>query len=86
MKKVTIDAGAIKFILSGADVMAPGILVNEELRSLEAEEYVLIFGEQRNYALAIGKCVQSGEEAASARKGVAINVFHVIGDGLWRNC
>ncbi|CAJ0874198.1 15836_t:CDS:2, partial [Entrophospora sp. SA101] len=59
-----VDKGAIKFILSGANIMCPGLTskgarIDEEL---PAEAIVSIFAEGKEHALAVGLTKKSTED------------------------
>ncbi|CAJ0648346.1 9810_t:CDS:10, partial [Entrophospora sp. SA101] len=62
--KLQVDKGAIKFILSGANIMCPGLTskgarIDEEL---PAEAIVSIFAEGKEHALAVGLTKKSTED------------------------
>lgn len=61
MHKVQVDRGAIKFVLSGANIMCPGLTspggkIDEEL---EANTPVAIYAEGKVHACAVGYTVMS---------------------------
>lgn len=61
MHKVQVDRGAIKFVLSGANIMCPGLTspggkLDEEL---EANTPVAIYAEGKVHACAVGYTVMS---------------------------
>ena len=75
-----VDQGAIKHIISGSVVMAPGIC---QIDPIEAGMAVTIFAEKKTYALAVGVVLRNSEDIMSDRKGPAIEVVHRLTDGLW---
>lgn len=84
--KVQVDRGAIKFVLSGANVMCPGLTsagaqLPEE--NLEKDSIVTIYAEGKENALAIGRLLMSTDDIKSINKGVGIELLHYLGDGLW---
>lgn len=85
--KVRVDRGAIKFVLSGANVMCPGLTsAGGELP--EAPGYpegtiVTIYAEGKEHALAVGKLMMSTEDIKSKNKGICIESCTYLGDGLW---
>ncbi|KAK6455099.1 PUA-like domain-containing protein [Scheffersomyces xylosifermentans] len=84
--RVQVDRGAIKFVLSGANIMCPGLTsagakLPEE--NIENESIVSIYAEGKENALAVGKLVMSTDEIKSVNKGIGIEVLHYLGDGLW---
>lgn len=89
--KVTVDRGAIPFILGGANIMCPG-LTNEggEMPLDEGDEPalakgdgVVIYAEGKEFALAVGFMTMSSKEIRKKNKGNGIEVCHFLGDGLW---
>ena len=81
MRSVTVDMGAIKFVSSGADAMAPGIIDAD--RTVEPGDLVWIRDETHHQPLAIGEALISGSDMISASSGKAVKVVHHIGDELW---
>ncbi|ODV59825.1 translation machinery-associated protein 20 ASCRUDRAFT_107246 [Ascoidea rubescens DSM 1968] len=86
---VQVDRGAIKFVLSGANIMCPGLtskganLPSRESNLLR-DSIVVVNAEGKENALAIGKLAMSTEEIKSINKGIGIEVLHYLGDGLWK--
>ncbi|KAJ9109191.1 hypothetical protein QFC21_000520 [Naganishia friedmannii] len=82
---VQIDRGAIKFLLAGANMMAPGLLSKggHLPDGLPAGALVAIHAEGKEVACGIGKLVASSEEIKASGKNVAVEVFCYIGDDLW---
>ncbi|CCH41580.1 Translation machinery-associated protein 20 [Wickerhamomyces ciferrii] len=84
---VKVDRGAIKFVLSGANIMCPGLTSPgadlPEAPGLPEGEIVAIYAEGKEHALAIGKLIMSTEDIKSKNKGIGIELFHYLGDGLW---
>ena len=78
---VTVDMGAVKFVTSGADVMAPGI-VDADKDILE-DDQVWIRDEKHKKPLAVGFALISGEEMITKNKGRAIRIVHYVGDKIW---
>ncbi|KAJ8141492.1 hypothetical protein OXX80_003689 [Metschnikowia pulcherrima] len=84
--KVQVDRGAIKFVLSGANVMCPGLTsAGAKLpdTNLEKDSIVTIYAEGKDTALAIGRLSMSTDDIKSINKGVGIELLHYLGDGLW---
>lgn len=80
-KWVTVDAGAIKFVLNGADIMSAGIVDADP--SLEAGDWCWVKEETRGAPLAIGRCMVSGPELVESKKGKGVKSVHVANDKLW---
>lgn len=84
--RVQVDRGAIKFVLSGANIMCPGLtskgaqLPEEEM---PVDTLVAVYAEGKEHALAIGKLIMSTEDIKSINKGIGIELMHYLGDGLW---
>ncbi|URD81653.1 60S ribosomal protein L18 [Musa troglodytarum] len=88
MKKFQVDRGAIKFVLSGANIMCPGLTspggaLDEEV--LE-ETPVAIMAEGKQHALAIGYTKLSAKDIKTINKGIAVDNMHYLNDGLWKVC
>ncbi|THU55296.1 hypothetical protein C4D60_Mb11t05090 [Musa balbisiana] len=86
MKKFQVDRGAIKFVLSGANIMCPGLTspggaLDEEV--LE-ETPVAIMAEGKQHALAIGYTKLSAKDIKTINKGIAVDNMHYLNDGLWK--
>lgn len=84
--RVQVDRGAIKFVLSGANVMCPGLTsagakLPEE--NIEKDLIVTIYAEGKEHALAIGRLTMSTDDIKSKNKGIGIELLHYLGDGLW---
>ena len=55
-----VDKGAIKFVLSGANIMCPGLThPNAKMTEVGENTVVAIMAEGKDHALAIGKTVMS---------------------------
>jgi len=80
-KWVMVDDGAIKFILNGADVMAPGIIKADE--SIAKGDIVWVC-DGRNLPLAVGRALMDGREMIAATRGKAVENLHHMGDELWK--
>lgn len=81
LPSATVDEGAIKFMLNGADVMRPGI------KSFEpwgvAGRTVVVKEEKKGRAIAIGKSTVSSDEARLMSKGACLKNVHHVGDRYW---
>ncbi|XWS57483.1 hypothetical protein CRYUN_Cryun09bG0178100 [Craigia yunnanensis] len=86
MKKLQVDRGAIKFVLSGANIMCPGLTspggaLDDEV---EAETPVAIMAEGKQHALAIGFTKMSAKDIRATNKGIGVYNMHYLNDGLWK--
>lgn len=80
-----VDKGAIKFLLSGANVMCRGLTSpGAKLADLTKGTIVAITAEGKEHAIAIGKMTMSAEEIRETNKGIGIEVIHYLNDGLWQ--
>ena len=85
MPRLRVDKGAIRFVISGANIMCPcltsaGATMHDEC---EADEPVAIYAEGKEHALAIGITKMSTEEIRSVNKGIGVDLVHYLRDGLW---
>ena len=80
LKRIEVDEGAIKHILNGADVMAPGVTKAPE-EAVEGE-IVLIMGAGK--PLAIGRLLSDWKEKLKERRGKMVKNLHYIGDKIWK--
>lgn len=97
--RLRIDRGAIRFVLSGATLMAPGLtspggrLPGSDLSEEDKERYgaedlepgtvVVIEAEGKETACMVGVLKMSTKEMKSVKKGQACEAGHYLGDGLW---
>ena len=79
---VTIDMGAVPFIVNGADCMGPGIVDADE--SIQEGDMVWIRDVKNLKALAIGISNRSGAELKAKKPGKAIRSLQYVGDKLWK--
>ncbi|XP_064405080.1 malignant T-cell-amplified sequence 1-like [Halichondria panicea] len=82
---VQVDKGAIKFVLSGANIMCPG-LTSPGARmdtALPDNSIVAVMAEGKEHALSVGLTKMSTEDISRVNKGVGVDNVHYIGDGLW---
>jgi malignant T-cell-amplified sequence len=97
--RIRIDRGAIRFVLSGAALMAPGLtspggrLPNPGAsgedekygkEDLQAGTVVVVEAEGKETACLIGVLKQGTTEMKEKKKGVVIDDGHYLGDGLWK--
>ena len=81
LKEVTIDAGAVRFIAGGADVMRPGIVeINDDIKK---GDYVVIKEQTHNKPIAVGLAKFDSEEIKTMQKGKVIETLHYVGDRIW---
>ncbi|KAI1913560.1 translation machinery-associated protein 20 [Ophidiomyces ophidiicola] len=91
---IGIDRGAIRFVLSGAALMAPGLTSaggrlpdpakNPGDNELEAGQVVAITAEGKEEICMVGQLTVGTEEMKKKAKGVVMDEGHFLGDGLWK--
>lgn len=90
--RVTVDKGAIPFLLGGANVMCPGLTNpggemppdnGDDSNGLEKGDGVVIYAEGKELPLAVGVMTMSSADVRKKNKGNGIEVSHFLGDGLW---
>lgn len=80
-RTVTVDSGAVKFVINGADIMCPGIVKADD--DIKPGDLVIITEEQHDKPLAIGKAILSGSELAKHDKGKGVLSISYVGDPIW---
>ncbi len=81
LKIITVDMGAVKFVVKGADIMRPGITKIDE--TIESNELVIIVDEKHNKAIGIGLALVSGKEMQNITSGKVVKNLHYVGDRIW---
>ena len=88
LPKLRVDSGAIKHVMQGSNVMCPGLKWDkgegEEEVVIEEGMPVAVYCEGKKHAVAVGITKMSTEQMRKENKGVGIEVFHHLNDGLWR--
>ncbi len=87
LAKMQVDTGAIKFVLRGAHIMAPGLTSagGRVEDGIVSGTPVQVKAEACEHACAVGILTMSSEDLKGKPSGQAIENFHCLGDGLWRN-
>lgn len=80
-RRVVVDAGAVSFVINGADVMRPGIVSLAE--DIVAGRPVHIVEERHMKPLALGIALFDSKEMREKNQGKVIKTFHYVGDDLW---
>jgi len=84
LPKYRVDRGAIKFVLSGAHIMSPGLTsAGGCMDDVEENTIVAIMAENKEHALAIGVTTKSAAETREQNSGIAVENTHYLKDGLW---
>ncbi|KPM06883.1 PUA domain-containing protein [Sarcoptes scabiei] len=81
-----VDKGAITFVLSGANIMCPGLTSKGAIMTdgLQQDTIVTVVAENKQNAIAVGILKMSVENISKINKGIAIENVHYLNDGLWR--
>jgi PUA-domain protein len=83
LKKITVDMGAVKFVVNGADIMRPGITEIEE--GINKDEFIVIIDQNNKKPLSVGIAQLGTKELQSATSGKVIKNIHFVGDDIWKN-
>jgi|TARA_B100001142_G_scaffold300020_2_gene324425 predicted RNA-binding protein (TIGR00451 family) len=85
MPKLRVDAGAIRFVFGGANIMCPGLTSPgaEIVDDVPEDTPVAIYAEGKTHALAVGITKMSTADIKSINKGVGVDTIHHLNDGLW---
>ncbi len=81
LKKVTVDMGAVKFVVNGADIMRPGIIAVDEY--IKKDEIVAIVDENNSKPIAIGIALYPRAEILEQNSGKVVKNLHWVGDEVW---
>lgn len=79
--RITVDMGAVKFVVNGADIMRPGITQVDD--RVKENGIVVVVDENHGKALAVGISKLSAEALRAATGGKVIKSIHHINDDLW---
>ncbi len=79
-KYVTVDMGAVKHVLKGADVFAAGIVDADP--DINEGDCVYVRDEKYRKPLAVGVALMDGKKMVSEKRGKAIRNIHHYGDKI----
>lgn len=80
-RRITVDTGAVRFVVNGADIMRPGIVaVTDDVR---ADRPALVVEERHHKPLAV--CLARLDAAAlrAETAGKVCKNIHHVGDEIW---
>jgi PUA-domain protein len=77
---IRVDAGAIPFVIKGADIMRPGIISTDP--EIQPNDIVIIVDDNHGKPLAIGYALVEGNKMIGD-SGKVVKTFHRVGDKLW---
>ena len=83
LKKITVDMGAVKFVVSGADIMRPGIVDFDA--SINTGDVIVVIDVTNKKPLAVGKALFSGREISNFLQGRVVKNLHYVGDEIWKS-
>ncbi len=78
-----VDEGAVKHILNGANVMAPGIV---DVSDFSAGDVVTVWSPDRKAPIAVGEALMDSQHIMRRRRGKAVLNVHHAGDDIWKLC
>lgn len=78
---VRTDAGAIRFVCNGADIMRPGIVSYDQFSSGQ----VVCVAEPTNKYLAVGTAIVDSADLDSMERGAVVRNLHYISDRYWES-
>jgi PUA domain protein len=81
LKNILVDMGAVKFIVSGADIMRPGIVSIEE--NIAKGDIICIVDEKNKKPLAVGEALFDIITMNSMTSGKVVKNLHYVGDKYW---
>jgi len=80
-RRIVVDAGAIPYVVNGADVMRPGIVsVTDDVKSFSP---VQIVDERHGKPLAIGVALLNAPDIRASTSGKMCKNFHHVSDEIW---
>jgi malignant T-cell-amplified sequence len=82
LPSVVVDAGAIKFVCNGANIMRPGI-VNFPGSQFSGSDLVVVKEITHSKAIAVGRAMFDEAKIHAMSKGPAIENLHYVGDKFW---
>ena len=81
LPKVTVDMGAVKHIVNGADIMRPGITDIDT--NIEKEDVIVVVDETHGKPLVVGIAKYDAADMEKMDEGNVIENIHHIGDDVW---
>ena len=79
--RISVDMGAVRFVVNGADIMRPGVTNIED--GIEEGSVVAIVDERHGKPLAVGISLFSTSELRAAESGKVVRSIHHVNDDLW---
>lgn len=82
IKTITVDKGAVKFVINGADIMRPGITHIDE--GIKKGDIVIILEETHQKPISICISEATSEELKVMAHGNVLKNIHFVGDVIWK--
>lgn len=82
LQKIVVDMGAVKFLVSGADLMRPG--VKEIDPSIKKDDFVVVVDVNNKKPLMVGLALFDAEEMKKMVSGKVVKNIHSVGDAIWK--
>jgi len=79
--EITVDMGAVKYVVNGADIMRPGITKVDD--KVSENGIVAIVDERHGKPLAVGISQLSATDLKAVSSGKVIKSVHHVNDPLW---
>lgn len=79
--RIAVDKGAVKPILNGADVMAPGVKSIDG--SFRENDIVVVVDYETSKPIMVGRALLDSERMKSASRGKVVENIHRLNDDLW---
>jgi PUA-domain protein len=79
--RITVDMGAIKFVVNGADIMRPGVTQVDD--TVKENGIVAIVDEKHGKPLAVGISTLDASNLRAATSGKVVLSVHHVNDRLW---
>jgi PUA domain protein len=80
-RRITVDSGAVSYVVNGADVMRPGIVgIADDIRSGHP---VQIVEERHGKPIALGLAQLDAGEMRDRTSGKVVKNIHFVGDEIW---
>lgn len=82
LKKITVNMGAVPFVVKGADIMCLGITKIEP--DIKKDDVVSIVDEKNLKPIAVGQALFSADDIEKMETGKVILNLHFVGDEVWK--
>ncbi|MCH8519399.1 MAG: hypothetical protein LAT82_01450 [Nanoarchaeota archaeon] len=80
-KTITIDVGAVPFLLKGADMMRPGITNIDNL--IKKDDIIIIVDEVKGLRIGIGQSLYDSVQIKEMKSGKIIKTLHYFKDDFY---